>query len=169
MTVLHTAHRRYRKVLYAMYDAVEYRHCKVVDKKLHKAKQAPIPGSSAFTAIPPSVAAPVVFVAIYCASVLEVAVYCTSDTPAAEKARAIFQKTEDALEAAAEKKRKCKELDEITRSSAVVASSDSLVQITIEAAFEPGSKAHADAAVARFLYAEGVPFVKTQSPYFRCL
>ena len=92
---------------------------------------------------------------------------CTGDTPAAQDARNYFQTVEDGLEAARERKGKRWELDELTHASGTGGSNDSLTQLSIETAFAPGAKAVADAAVARFVYAEGVAFVKTQSPYFQ--
>ena len=43
------------------------------------------------------------------------------------------------------------------------------MQLSSEDSFLPGTQAKADAAVARFLYAEGIPFLKVQSPYFQDL
>ena len=72
---------------------------------------------------------------------------------------------EDAAAAKREHKRKRDELDELTNASND--GSDGLVQLSIEEAFLPGLKEKADSALARFLYAEGVPFVKTESSYLR--
>ena len=151
-----------------MYDAIEYRHCEVIDTKLSaQGKSNPNPGvqcihcDSRFSGGPSRIRGHILRISNRGGGA------CTSDTQAAEDARDFFQKVEDSLEATREKKRKRNELDELTDASGCKGSTDTLVQISIETAFAPAAKAMTDAAVARFVYAEGVPFAKVQSPYFQ--
>ena len=151
-----------------MYDAVEYRHCQVIDIKLNaQGKPHPNPGvkctlcNHKFSGGPFRIRGHILSIGNRGGGC------CPSDTPAAQEARAYFQKVEDDLAAAKEKKRKRVELDEMTHASLTGNSSDGLVQLSIEAAFLPGLKGKADAALARFLYADGVPFIKSESPYFQ--
>jgi hypothetical protein len=70
-----------------------------------------------------------------------------------------------------EKKRKRRELDLLSSASAANSGSGSAAasgsgQISILEALGNGRKALTDASVCRFFYAEGVPFVKIESPYF---
>ena len=58
-------------------------------------------------------------------------------------------------------------MEELTGASQAGGSGSGLVQKTIKQAFAPDLKGKADAAIARFLYAEGVAFNKTLSPYFK--
>jgi hypothetical protein len=59
------------------------------------------------------------------------------------------------------------ELDELIYASGAGDSTNGFVQLSIETVLLPRAKATADAAVAGFVYAEGVPFAKTESPYFQ--
>ena len=151
-----------------MYDAIEYRRCKIIDPKLNaQGRSNPNPGvkcihcKANFSGGPYRIRGHILGIRSRGGGA------CTGDTAAAEDARAFFQGVEDGMEAAKEKKRKRTELDEITDASGTGGSTDGLVQLSIEDSFLPGTQAKADAAVARFLYAEGIPFLKVQSPYLK--
>ena len=151
-----------------MYEAIEYQHCRVIDSKLSaQGKASSNPGvkcthcKSQFTGGPFRIRGHILRITKRGGGA------CTSDTAAAQDAREFFQKVEDGLEADREKKRKRMELKSITNASGTGGSTDDLVQISIETAFLPGLRAAADAALARYVYAEGVPFLKTGSPYFQ--
>jgi len=124
-----------------MYDAIEYRHCKVIDRKLSaQGKPNPNPGvkcihcNSIFSGGTTRIRGHILRISKRGGGA------CTSDTPAAQEARALFQKVEDGLEANREKKRKRIKLDEITGASGTGGSSDGFVQLSSETAFSPGSR-----------------------------
>ena len=151
-----------------MYDAIEYRHCVVIDKKLSvQSKANANPGvkcihcECCFSGGPSRIRGHLLGISARGGGL------CTSDSSAAQEARTFFQSTEDGLAAQREKKRKRTELDELTGGPGTEGSSAGLVQRSIESALTPGLKAKADAAVARCFYAEGIPFVKVESAYFQ--
>ena len=151
-----------------MYDAIEYRHCVVIDTKLSaQGKSNSNPGvkcthcSSVFSGGPSRIRGHILRINSRGGGC------CASDTAPALEARALFQKIEDGLAAEREKKRKRSELNELTEGPGTEGSTASLIQLSIESAFAPGLKAKADAAVARLLYAEGIAFVKAESVYFQ--
>ena len=82
-----------------------------------------------------------------------------------------FQKLQDVSEAQAQKKRKRVEIEQLTSGSGSVTDSalGTNTQPTIVQLFKPEVTAEADAAVGRFIFAEGIPFVKTDSPYFSAM
>ena len=151
-----------------MYDAKEYQHCKVINAKLTAGGRAnPNPGVECihclahFSGGPSRIRGHIL--GINCRG----GGACTADDRAAQNAKVYFQKVEDDQAASKEKKRKREELDELTNGSGTGASFDGLVQLTIPESLAPCLKDKADQAVARFVMGEGVPFVKTESVYFR--
>ena len=151
-----------------MYDAVEYQHCRVIDTKLDAGgRPNPNPGvrcvhcKSKFSGGPFRIRGHILGINRRGGG------SCTGDTSAALDAKAHFQKVEDAMADKKDRKRKRDELDELTRDSGVEGHSTGSVQISIQTAMQPGLKAVADAALGRYVYADGVPFIKTQSEYFQ--
>ncbi len=150
-----------------MYDAIEYLHCVVIDKKLTAGgKSNSNPGvkcthcSSVFSGGPSRIRGHILGISSRGGG------SCTSDTTAAKQAKALFQKVEDAFEATRQKKRKRVELDEMTDGPGTRGARDSLVQKSIEDAFVPKLKENADDAVGRYFYGDGTPFIKVESDYF---
>ncbi len=80
-----------------------------------------------------------------------------------------FQKLQDASDAQAQKKRKAAELEQLTSRSVTDSAFGTSSQPTIEQVLQPELTLEADAAVGRFVFAEGIPFVKTDSPYFSAI
>ena len=152
----------------SMYGAIEYQHCKVTDPKLNAAGKAnPNPlvecqqCESRFAGGPYRIRGHILRISNRGGGI------CTSNTPAAVEARAMFQKVEDEMAATNKKKRKREELDELTNGSGTGASTDGLVQLSLEQAFAPCLKDKADEAVARFFYGDGVAFCKVDGDYFQ--
>ena len=152
----------------SMYDAKEYQHCKIVDPKLTAGGRANAnPGvecihcQSEFTGGPFRIRGHILSIRNRGGGA------CTADDTAAQDARAYFQQVEDDMAANKQKKRKREELDELTNGSGTGGSTNGLVQLTMEEAIAPCLRDKADQSVARFVIAEGVPFVKIESVYFQ--
>ena len=152
----------------SMYDAKEYQHCKTVDPKLTEGGRANAnPGvecihcQSEFTGGPFHIRGHILSIRNRGGGA------CTADDTAAQDAKAYFQQVEDDMAANKQKKRKREELDELTNGSGTGGSTNGLVQLTMEEAIAPCLRDKADQSVARFLIAEGVPFVKIESVYFQ--
>jgi len=151
-----------------MYEAAEYRHCVVIVRKLNaQGRPHANPGVSCTLCESKLCGGPFRIRGHILGIAKSGGGRCTSDTPAAQDARAYFQKVEDDFEAAKEKRRKREELDELTHVSRTGTSDGSLKQQSIQAALAPGLKQKADAAFGRWSYADGRPFLKSESVYLQ--
>ncbi len=152
-----------------MYEGPEFKHCKVIDPK------ADAQGKSSNNPL---------VKCEHCANEFSAGAYRIRGQilgirgrgggnclEAPQDAKDLFQAIENEKAAATSKKRKRDDLDQLTANDGSAtapstAGSTGPVQIGIKQAFSNSIKADADAAVCRYFYAEGTPFVKIESPYF---